>query len=66
MCNWFFNAKFPLNEWRFDRIYNIILVEWNLCSVFQESYVTHEDSLRLVGELISVLGAFVILLLEVI
>lgn len=31
----------------------------------QESYVTHEDSLRLAGEIISILGAFVILLLEV-
>lgn len=34
-------------------------------SVPQESYVTHEDNLRLAGEIISVLGAFVILLLEV-
>lgn len=31
----------------------------------QESYVTYEDNLRLAGEVISVLGAFVILLLEV-
>eukprot|EP00066_Takifugu_rubripes_P014870 XP_011604136.1 PREDICTED: transient receptor potential cation channel, subfamily V, member 6 isoform X1 [Takifugu rubripes] len=31
----------------------------------QESYVTREDSLRLVGEVISVLGALVILLLEI-
>lgn len=38
----------------------------NLLSSFQESYVTREDSLRLAGEVISVLGAFVILLLEVI
>lgn len=34
-------------------------------SVPQESYVTYEDNLRLAGEIISVLGAFVILLLEV-
>lgn len=34
-------------------------------SAFQESYVTHEDNLRLAGEVISVLGAFVILVLEV-
>ncbi|XP_038567114.1 transient receptor potential cation channel subfamily V member 5-like [Micropterus salmoides] len=32
---------------------------------FKESYVTHEDYLRLVGEIISVIGAFVILLLEI-
>nr|AAR19087.1 epithelial Ca2+ channel [Procambarus clarkii] len=31
----------------------------------QESYVTRDDNLRLVGELISVLGAVVILLLEI-
>lgn len=31
----------------------------------QESYLTHEDNLRLAGEVISVLGAMVILLLEV-
>ncbi|KAJ0066327.1 hypothetical protein NL108_011122, partial [Boleophthalmus pectinirostris] len=31
----------------------------------EESYVTHKDSLRLVGEVISVLGALVILLLEI-
>ncbi|TDH11694.1 hypothetical protein EPR50_G00063330 [Perca flavescens] len=31
----------------------------------EESYVTHEDNLRLVGEIISILGAFVILLLEI-
>ncbi|XP_056901642.1 transient receptor potential cation channel subfamily V member 6 [Takifugu flavidus] len=31
----------------------------------QESYVTREDHLRLVGEIISVLGALVILLLEI-
>ncbi|CAL1610945.1 unnamed protein product [Knipowitschia caucasica] len=31
----------------------------------KESYVTHKDSLRLVGEVISVLGAFIILLLEI-
>ncbi|XP_011604136.2 transient receptor potential cation channel subfamily V member 6 isoform X1 [Takifugu rubripes] len=31
----------------------------------QESYVTREDSLRLAGEVISVLGALVILLLEI-
>lgn len=31
----------------------------------EESYVTHEDNLRLVGEVISVLGALVILLLEI-
>ncbi|XP_017270869.1 transient receptor potential cation channel subfamily V member 6 [Kryptolebias marmoratus] len=30
-----------------------------------ESYVTHEDSLRLAGEIISVLGAIVILVLEI-
>uniref|UniRef100_A0A8C4DJ66 Transient receptor potential cation channel, subfamily V, member 6 n=1 Tax=Dicentrarchus labrax TaxID=13489 RepID=A0A8C4DJ66_DICLA len=30
-----------------------------------ESYVTHEDNLRLAGEIISILGAFVILLLEI-
>ncbi|XP_073341916.1 transient receptor potential cation channel subfamily V member 6 [Pagrus major] len=30
-----------------------------------ESYVTYEDNLRLAGEIISVLGAFVILLLEI-
>ncbi|KAE8288933.1 Transient receptor potential cation channel subfamily V member 6 [Larimichthys crocea] len=30
-----------------------------------ESYVTHEDNLRLAGEIISVLGALVILLLEI-
>ena len=34
-------------------------------SLPQESYVTHADHLRLVGEIISVLGAVVILLLEV-
>lgn len=38
----------------------------NLLSAFQESYVTREDNLRLAGEVISVLGALVILLLEVI
>jgi len=32
---------------------------------FQESYVTYEDELRLVGELITVIGAVVILILEV-
>lgn len=37
-----------------------------LLPVPQESYVTYNDSLRLAGEIISVLGAFVILLLEVI
>ncbi|XP_034030465.1 transient receptor potential cation channel subfamily V member 5-like isoform X1 [Thalassophryne amazonica] len=31
----------------------------------EESYTTYEDSLRLVGEIISVLGAFAILLLEI-
>nr|XP_061789292.1 transient receptor potential cation channel subfamily V member 5-like [Nerophis lumbriciformis] len=31
----------------------------------RESYVTHEDKLRLVGEILSVLGALVILLLEI-
>ncbi|KAM4601327.1 transient receptor potential cation channel subfamily V member 6 [Polymixia lowei] len=31
----------------------------------EESYVTYEDSLRLAGEIISVLGALVILLLEI-
>uniref|UniRef100_A0A6J0V4Q0 Transient receptor potential cation channel subfamily V member 5 n=1 Tax=Pogona vitticeps TaxID=103695 RepID=A0A6J0V4Q0_9SAUR len=31
----------------------------------QESYVTYEDQLRLVGELITVIGALVILLLEI-
>lgn len=31
----------------------------------QESYVTYSDSLRLVGEIISILGALVMLLLEV-
>lgn len=31
----------------------------------QESYVTPEDDLRLVGELITVIGAIVILILEV-
>ncbi|TMS11284.1 Transient receptor potential cation channel subfamily V member 5 [Larimichthys crocea] len=31
----------------------------------KESYVTHEDNLRLAGEIISVLGALVILLLEI-
>ncbi|XP_056301047.1 transient receptor potential cation channel subfamily V member 6 [Pseudoliparis swirei] len=31
----------------------------------QESYVTHNDNLRLAGEIISILGAFVILLLEI-
>ncbi|XP_042308219.1 transient receptor potential cation channel subfamily V member 6-like [Sceloporus undulatus] len=31
----------------------------------QESYVTYEDQLRLVGELITVIGAMVILLLEI-
>uniref|UniRef100_A0AAQ4Q603 Transient receptor potential cation channel, subfamily V, member 6 n=1 Tax=Gasterosteus aculeatus aculeatus TaxID=481459 RepID=A0AAQ4Q603_GASAC len=31
----------------------------------KESYVTHEDNLRLVGEIISILGAFAILLLEI-
>uniref|UniRef100_A0A8C3ASV5 Transient receptor potential cation channel, subfamily V, member 6 n=1 Tax=Cyclopterus lumpus TaxID=8103 RepID=A0A8C3ASV5_CYCLU len=31
----------------------------------QESYVTHKDNLRLAGEIISILGAFVILLLEI-
>ena len=31
----------------------------------QESYVTYEDRLRLVGEIISILGAMAILLLEV-
>ncbi|XP_044064857.1 transient receptor potential cation channel subfamily V member 6 [Siniperca chuatsi] len=30
-----------------------------------ESYVTHKDNLRLVGEIISILGAFAILLLEI-
>ncbi|XP_013868076.1 transient receptor potential cation channel subfamily V member 6 isoform X2 [Austrofundulus limnaeus] len=32
---------------------------------FKESYVTHGDSLRLVGEIISVLGAIVILVVEI-
>ncbi|KAL6109336.1 trpv6 [Pungitius sinensis] len=31
----------------------------------KESYVTHADNLRLVGEIISILGAFAILLLEI-
>ncbi|KAK5922139.1 hypothetical protein CgunFtcFv8_019432 [Champsocephalus gunnari] len=31
----------------------------------QESYVTHEDNVRLAGEIISLLGAFVILVLEI-
>lgn len=31
----------------------------------QESYVTYEDHVRLIGEIISVFGALVILLLEV-
>ncbi|KAM8870787.1 transient receptor potential cation channel subfamily V member 6 [Spinachia spinachia] len=31
----------------------------------KESYVTHQDNLRLVGEIISLVGAFVILLLEI-
>uniref|UniRef100_A0A672FSG2 Ion transport domain-containing protein n=1 Tax=Salarias fasciatus TaxID=181472 RepID=A0A672FSG2_SALFA len=36
------------------------------CSVFlPESYVTYEDSLRLAGEVISILGALLILLLEI-
>lgn len=41
-------------------------LESRISSVFQESYVTHEDRLRLAGEVISIVGAFVILLLEVI
>ncbi|XP_038567113.1 transient receptor potential cation channel subfamily V member 5-like isoform X2 [Micropterus salmoides] len=32
---------------------------------FKESYVTYDDNLRLVGEIISVIGAFLILLLEI-
>lgn len=42
------------------------MVYFYCVSVFQESYVTREDRLRLAGEVISILGAFVILLLEVI
>lgn len=42
------------------------ILDTRISSVFQESYVTHEDRLRLAGEVISILGAFVILLLEVI
>lgn len=33
--------------------------------LLQESYVTYGDSLRLAGEIISVLGAILILVLEV-
>lgn len=33
--------------------------------LFQESYVTHGDKVRLAGEIISVLGAFAMLFLEV-
>ncbi|XP_012520549.1 PREDICTED: transient receptor potential cation channel subfamily V member 5 [Propithecus coquereli] len=33
--------------------------------LLQEAYVTHEDIIRLVGELVSVLGAVIILLLEI-
>uniref|UniRef100_A0A3Q3KVG6 Transient receptor potential cation channel, subfamily V, member 6 n=1 Tax=Mastacembelus armatus TaxID=205130 RepID=A0A3Q3KVG6_9TELE len=32
---------------------------------FNESYVTHEDNLRLAGEIISLLGAFIILFIEI-
>lgn len=42
------------------------ILDARISSAFQESYVTHEDRLRLAGEVISILGAFVILLLEVI
>uniref|UniRef100_A0A8C3AQB4 Transient receptor potential cation channel, subfamily V, member 6 n=1 Tax=Cyclopterus lumpus TaxID=8103 RepID=A0A8C3AQB4_CYCLU len=38
---------------------------FSLLLLHQESYVTHKDNLRLAGEIISILGAFVILLLEI-
>lgn len=41
-------------------------INYNFRFPCQESYVTYEDNLRLAGEVISVLGAFAILLLEVI
>ena len=44
---------------------NVLLILTYLCLLTQESYVTHEDNVRLAGEIISLLGAFVILVLEV-
>lgn len=44
---------------------NVLLILTHLCLLTQESYVTHEDNVRLAGEIISLLGAFVILVLEV-
>uniref|UniRef100_A0A8D3BV99 Transient receptor potential cation channel, subfamily V, member 6 n=1 Tax=Scophthalmus maximus TaxID=52904 RepID=A0A8D3BV99_SCOMX len=49
----------------------LVSLKWNLYGKHyfslkpMESYVTYEDNLRLAGEIISVLGAFAILLLEI-
>uniref|UniRef100_A0A8C4DDL0 Transient receptor potential cation channel, subfamily V, member 6 n=1 Tax=Dicentrarchus labrax TaxID=13489 RepID=A0A8C4DDL0_DICLA len=43
----------------------LVSLKWNLYGKHYFSYVTHEDNLRLAGEIISILGAFVILLLEI-
>nr|XP_028568260.1 transient receptor potential cation channel subfamily V member 6 isoform X2 [Podarcis muralis] len=54
----------PLKERRFNKTNerdNTIYVQ----KLLQESYVTPEDDLRLVGELITVIGAIVILILEI-
>ncbi|XP_028280213.1 transient receptor potential cation channel subfamily V member 6 [Parambassis ranga] len=50
----------PVNYTKSD-IDQIIKIQKTL----NESYVTYEDTMRLAGEIISVLGAFVILLLEI-
>uniref|UniRef100_A0AAQ5ZU85 Ion transport domain-containing protein n=1 Tax=Amphiprion ocellaris TaxID=80972 RepID=A0AAQ5ZU85_AMPOC len=43
----------------------LVSLKWNLYGKHYFSYVTYEDSLRLAGEVISVLGALLILLLEI-
>uniref|UniRef100_A0A3Q3KL48 Transient receptor potential cation channel, subfamily V, member 6 n=1 Tax=Mastacembelus armatus TaxID=205130 RepID=A0A3Q3KL48_9TELE len=47
-------------------MYALILIQTSfLLPMSQESYVTHEDNLRLAGEIISLLGAFIILFIEI-
>uniref|UniRef100_A0AAR2KIT4 Ion transport domain-containing protein n=1 Tax=Pygocentrus nattereri TaxID=42514 RepID=A0AAR2KIT4_PYGNA len=43
----------------------ICVLSLSVCVSVQESYVTYGDHLRLVGEIISVIGALIILLLEI-
>lgn len=47
-----------------NEILIFITASFPLCPP-QESYTTHGDNVRLAGEIISVIGAFVILVLEV-